>query len=632
MERAHLFAGLSARSRSAAVPAVARALPVGIAFVAAEVIAWHDRGSIAAADFLPSALVVALVAAAVLWSGAARRPSRAAAVGLAALAGLAVWAGVSGWWAPVPSLARDEALLVAFGALALAVPALTVRTPRDRLVALGVVTAGLALVALGTIWKLHGSANPDDVFRYRRLSFPITYANASAGLFLAGVWPALLLAARRGAPARTRIPSFAAATLMLGTSLLAQSKGGVLGFAISVLVLAAVSAARLRLIAAAVLAALPVAVAFRPLTAAYRAAGTTEIRDIHRAAVALLLLSLASLALGAAYVAADRRLEIGESRRKLVGRVALAATVLAVLVGAGAFATASPGTWLADQWRSFKHAPAVGTGSTHLVELGSNRYDFWRVALGEFERHPLVGDGARGFGPAYLVHGRSNETPARAHSLPLELLGEEGIVGFALAALAYGALLVGLARRARRRSAAATAALGGCTLLLAQALADWTFTFPALTVPFFLLAGIGLADDGRRRIADRAGTRGAMLLAVAAVIVFVPPWLSAKLVRSALSSGNRNGLTWAHRLDPVSVEPLIAEAELATNARAAISPLEAARARAPRALAVRYLLGSVYWNAGRRADALREFEAALALHPGDPAVERALAVVRGASG
>ncbi len=631
MERAHLFAGMKAGAQSVAVPAVARALPVAITFAAGAVIAWHDRGSIAASDFLPSALVVALVVAVVLWSGAARPPARTASVALAALGGLALWAGVSGWWAPVPSLARDEALLVLFGALALGVSALTVRSPGDRLVALGVVTGGLALLALGTIWKLHGSGSPDDVFRYRRLSFPITYANASAGLFLAGVWPALLLAGRRTAPARTRIPAFAAATLLLGTSLLAQSKGGVLGFAVSLLVLAAVSAARLRILAAAVLAGLPVAAAFGPLTAAYRASGTAEVRDVHRAATALLVLTLASAVVGAVYVAADRRLDLGESRRRLVGRAALAATILAVLLGLGTFLAASPRAWLGNQWRAFKHAPAAGSGSTHLVELGSNRYDFWRVAVGEFERHPLAGDGARGFGPAYLVRGHSSETPARAHSLPLELLGEEGIVGFSLAAIAYAALLGGLVRRARRRSAAATAALGACTVLLAQALADWTFTFPALTVPFFLLAGIGLGDEGRRPITDRFGTRGAIVIAVAAVIVFVPPWLSAKLVRSALSSGKGSNLTWAHRLDPVSVEPLIAEAQLAPSARAAIPPLEAARARAPRSLAVRYLLGSVYWNAHRRTDALHEFEAALRLHPGDPAVERALAVVRGAA-
>ena len=194
--------------------------------------------------------------------------------------------------------------------------------------------------------------------------------------------------------------------------------------------------------------------------------------------------------------------------------------------------------------------------------------------------------------------------------------------------LAFGAILVGLARRARRRSAAATAALGGCTLLLAQACVDWTFTFPALTIPFFLLAGIGLGDDQRRALPDRVGGRGALVLAVAALVLLAPPWLSEKLVRSALTSHRTSPLTWAHRLDPLSVDPLIAEAQLAPDARAAVHPLEEARSRAPRSLAVRYLLGSVYWNAGRRADAQREFEVALGLHPHDAAVERALAVVR----
>ena len=373
METTHLFSTLRTGSRSLAVHTGVRAAPVTVTLAAGAAIAWHDRGSIAAVDFLPSALVVALLVAAILWSRAGRRPARQAAVALAALVGLALWAGVSAAWAPIPSLARDEALLVLFGALAFTVPVLTVRTPRDRLVGLGVLTGGLALLALGTVWKLHTSVDPNDVFRYRRLSFPITYANASAGLFLAGVWPAVLLAGRRAAAAPVRVVSFGAATLLLGTSLLAQSKGGVLGLAVSLLVLVAVSAARLRLLTTGLLAALPVAAAFGTLTAAYRATGPGEIRDVHRAATALVILTGVSILLGAAYVAVDRRLTLDEHRRRLVGRTALGMAVAVVAVAAVGAATASPGTWLHDQWRSFKHAPTTGAGSTHLVELGSNR-------------------------------------------------------------------------------------------------------------------------------------------------------------------------------------------------------------------------------------------------------------------
>jgi Flp pilus assembly protein TadD len=43
---------------------------------------------------------------------------------------------------------------------------------------------------------------------------------------------------------------------------------------------------------------------------------------------------------------------------------------------------------------------------------------------------------------------------------------------------------------------------------------------------------------------------------------------------------------------------------------------------------VRYVLGSVLWNAGRRQAALAEFEAAHSLAPRDETVAAALAVVR----
>ncbi|HEX3806221.1 MAG TPA: O-antigen ligase family protein [Gaiellaceae bacterium] len=615
------------RPLPAAAPA-ARALPVAVVLVAAETIAWHDRGSIAAADFLPSSLAIAALAAVVLWSRAARRPPREALSALGLLTGLAVWAALSGFWAPVPSLARDEGLLVLTGAISFLVPLLVLNTPQDRLVALGIFTGAVTVLAIATVITLHGSTNVGDVFEFRRLSFPITYANATAGLLMAGVWPALLLAGRRaGAPAG-RVLAFSTATLLIATSLLAQSKGAVLGTAASVLVVVAFSAARMRLVLVAVLASLPAALAFGRLTAAYDTSGAAEIRDVHRAATTLVLLALVAAVLGAVYVACDLGLDLGEARRRLVGRGVLALTVAAIVVGGGIVATSHPQAWLSAHWQAFKHPEAPGSASTHLVQLGSNRYDFWRVAVDEFRRHPLVGDGARGFGPAYLVYGRSSETPARAHSLPLELLGEEGIIGFLLAAGAFGLVLFGLVRRTRGRSAVATAALGGCVLLLAQACVDWTFTFPALTIPFFVLAGIGLADEGRRSVPTRAGRGGAALAALVALVVFLPPWLSAKLVTRGEAQRSTSDLHVAHLLDPVSVDPWLAEAQIATTPAQALGPLEQARARAPRSVEVRYLLGSAYWNDGKRAAAAKEYEAALALDPREPAIEQALRAVK----
>jgi hypothetical protein len=529
----------------------------------------------------------------------------------------------------VPSLARDEALLEAFGLLAFLTALVTLRGARDKLIVLGVLAGGLALVAVATAVHVHGSSAVDDVFRYRRLSFPITYANAAAGFFLVGFWPAVVLAGRRAAPLWRRAPAGGAATVLLACSLLAQSKGALIGLGLSVVVVAAVSPARLRLLLGALLAAVPVAAGFLPLTGPYRASSAVvEVADVHRAATAAVVAGLAGAVLAAIWAAADRRVQLEGARRQLAGRIVLGLTIVGVVVGMGAFvaATHHPERWLAQHWQTFKH-PDTG-GSTHLVELGSNRYDFWRVSLAEARAHPWSGGGARSFGPYYLVHGRSGETPARAHSLPLELLGEDGLIGLALAVAGFGVLLAGLARRARARSAAATASLAGCTLVLGQACVDWTFTFPAITVPFFVLAGIGLADEARPRVAARPARIAAAACLVAAAVLLVPTWLSARLVRDGLNGRNASDLRWAHRFDPVSVDPLVAEAEIASSPRAALPPLLAAKARAPRSVQVRYVLGSVLWNAGRRREALAEFEAAHALAPRDPTVASALAVVR----
>src|SRR5712691_9900916 len=99
--------GLLEISRRPGAAAVARALPLAAFVVGTCVLAWR-RGSIAAADWLPWAVLGALVLATVLLSGTAVRPTRVALAGLAGLVGLAVWATISLAWSPEPQLARDE--------------------------------------------------------------------------------------------------------------------------------------------------------------------------------------------------------------------------------------------------------------------------------------------------------------------------------------------------------------------------------------------------------------------------------------------------------------------------------------------------------------------------------------------
>ncbi|MGZ8648148.1 MAG: O-antigen ligase family protein, partial [Solirubrobacteraceae bacterium] len=270
--------------------------------------------------------------------------------------------------------------------------------------------------------------------------------------------------------------------------------------------------------------------------------------------------------------------------------------------------------------------PETETASSHLLSLGSNRYDFWRVAADEFRDHPLAGIGARGWDVAYLQQGRSEETPRRSHSLELDVASEEGIVGLGLLALALVPLGLVLIRRARRDIVAA-GLLGAGAYFVVHSAADWIWTFPAVGVLFFLLAGTGASPDDPPALSTRAAYPLAGMAAVLGLLVFAPVWTSARITAQELDhpGGDPHAdLTWARRLDPLSTEPLLAEAELARRPADAIPPLARAADGEPRSAAVRYLLGQALLQAGRRADARRELEAARELSPRDPVIAEAL--------
>src|ERR1700690_2858679 len=99
-------------------------------------------------------------------------------------------------------------------------------------------------------------------------------------------------------------------------------------------------------------------------------------------------------------------------------------------------------------WQTFKGGyGADRAGGSRLTSgLGSNRYDFSRVALNEFVAHPLAGIGVDNFQQQYLVHGRSGETPHYPHSVELRTLTETGVLGIVLAVIGLGAALLASSR------------------------------------------------------------------------------------------------------------------------------------------------------------------------------------------
>ena len=606
------------------------AAPTALAGLLVAGTAWREGGSILAGDWLPYALLLALLVAVVLAAGVAGLPDRAALVALAGLGGLAVWTALSASWSPLPASARDEALLMATYVFALALPLVTLRGPAAReaaTAALVAVAGGLAVAAAVTLaW---GSA-PEDRFDFGRLSFPIDYVNAQGAAALLAFWPAAALAARRGSPVVVRALAGGAATAMLAMELLVQSKGGAVGLAAASVVVLAVSPARLRLLVPALGTLALVAISFRTLNEPFqRRDSDSALADAARVAGGrVLVLTVVGIALAAAWALLDERMTLSERAHRLAGRIAAAALVVAVVAGLAAFVVRvdHPVGWANERWHDFKTLPQTETASSHLLSLGSNRYDFWRVALDEFRDHPLAGIGARGWDVAYLQHGRSAETPRRSHSLELDVASEEGIVGLALLGIALAPLGIVLVRRARRDVVAA-GLLGAGAYFVVHSAADWIWTFPAVGILIFLRVGTGASPDDPPGLPGRAAYPLAGVAAAVALLAFAPVWTSARITADELDNPGSDphaDLAWARRLDPLSTEPLLAEAELAARPADAIPPLRKAADREPHSAAVRYQLGVALQRAGRDAEARTELEAAKRLSPRDPVIAEAL--------
>jgi hypothetical protein len=584
----------------------ARVLPTAALAAAAGTLAWLVTGSTAAPDWLPYAFLAALLLAVVLASGTAARPRRRELWALGAIVGLACWEAISISWSAVPDLARDEALLTLFYGIAFLVPLLTLRTAGDRLFASAAVAASSGIVAVGAGIVLRFGSDQADHFYSGRLSFPISYPNAQAAVFLIGFWPAVVLASQRGRGLLPRSLAVAAATAIAAGWLTAQSKGGVIAIAASAALVFGLSPLRLRLLPPVLLASGLTAAAYSPLTAPFR---TNSAANVRGAGSAILILTAVGAAIGLVYAHVDRRLELGPRGVRACGVAAIAFLLAGLAVGLALFFGRVYHTgWFGDQWRAFKHAPS-SNASSHLLILGSYRYDIWRVALEESRDHPLAGIGSRGFGPAYLRLRHSPDTPARAHSVELDALSELGVIGLALLVAVLVLPLPPIFSRMRARDPAATAAFAAAAYWLVHASADWIWTVPACGLPFWLLLGAGASGGERRPLAPRAAVPAAALAVVVAVVAFVPPWLSARL-------SDHRDFRWAKRLDPLSVDPYLDQGSVAA--------LEEAVRKEPRVVEWRFDLGQAYLRAGRRRRARAAFLAARRLDPRDPRIQEAL--------
>ena len=614
------FAHGRPRARDWSLGAAIRVTPVAGTLAVAWALAWAEHGSIVASDWIPYAIVAVLLVATVLAAGAAASPTRAGWISLAALLGLAAWAGVSALWSPVPALARDESLLVAFYAAAFALPQLVLRSEAERRAAVAAVAAALGLLAVAVAVVEATTADAKSVEALGRLGYPIDYVNGLASLFVVGIWPTLAVAARRSLPPAVRAISYALSAALVCGFLGTQSKGAALGLGLSAVVVFAAASARLRILVPALGLVAIGAYAYRPLTGPFRADDASFAGAVHHAGwTTLALVGVAAVA-GLAYAATDQRVRVPQNLQRIAGIAALALLLAGVGAGAALFVHRHPHplAYAQSRWESLKHQPAHASGSSHFVDFGSNRYDFWRVALRNgFEPHPLRGVGARGFGPLYLIHRESPEFPRRAHSLEIEVLAEQGLVGLVLLVASLGTAIFLAARR--RIDAIGAAVLGGAVCWLAQASVDWTWTIPAVGIPFFVLLGIGASRDGRPALGRTPSVVGAAACVAVAVFALAPPWLADRFEQ-------RGDYGAARFLDPLSTDSYVDEAF--RSSPPALAPLRKAVRMQPRRAELHYALGEAELANGHRAAARAELREALRLDPTDPVVRRALRAAR----
>ena len=153
-------------------------------------------------------------------------------------------------------------------------------------------------------------------------------------------------------------------------------------------------------------------------------------------------------------------------------------------------------------------------GQRFGANVGSNRGDFWRVALAEGGDSTLAGGGGGSFSVDYLRERDSVETPEDPHSLEMLLFSELGLVGLSCSGYSPAGVVLGAARSWRlgpgppRWSPPRRPRASGWFV---QASYDWFWHYPAVTAPalYLLGAAVGPALLGigvqRRRNVRRAG-------------------------------------------------------------------------------------------------------------------------------
>ena len=627
------------------------ALPGLVAVVMGVVLAVFD-GGFPPTVWYPAALftLVLLVASFVAAPPVLPR-DRLVLVGLIAYGLFVAWSYLGITWADSPGdawMASNRSLF--YGLVLLLVATRPWRTS-SATVAVSVIAFGVGAIGVGVL--LTGAFGDDSVslFLGGRLSDPAGYLNATANLWLIGYFPAIHLVAAGRIPWPLRALALSVATVLLELELLSQSRGAAIALGVTAVVYVALTTTRWPALLAIATTVGLTALSFDTLVDVRDATGAAALESRFDSAIEAIALSAAiALVIGliVAAIAVLLRPALAE-RQELQGQLARvgdwALVVLAIgAVVAGAIAIGAPKPWLDARWDDFKNSgyERADDGETRFTGgLGSNRYDFYRVSLKQFDEQPVRGVGGDNFAAGYLLHRETLEAPRYPHSLAFRVLSQHGVVGSLLFLVFLGALVAAAVRsrmRASREGAAVVAgAFAAFTAFFIHALGDWLWSFPALAVAGFAM--LAVAASFREGDVDvdtelGAGLKSSLLgrLALAAVVLVVAatiaiPGISARYTASAYEDfrtdpqGALDRLDRAADLNPLSDEPLVAKGVIQQRLgrpRRAVPAFQEAISRQPNDWFAHLELALALATLGQKSQALEHMREARDLNPRQP--------------
>jgi tetratricopeptide (TPR) repeat protein len=458
------------------------------------------------------------------------RPTRAGWIALFAITALAVWGGVSLSWTADRERGLTEVvrLIVAGGSLLLGMSA--VRAGQARSLVAGVFAGLSGIVVMAVLTRLIPGLIPDAAqtgeflrpFRLR-LAWPLNYWNAVGSAAAIALALAVALAAR----ARTVWGSAAAAATVPSVSLglvFTLSRGGMIAAAVALIFAVVVIAPRPMVLRAMVAPAIGGAVAiFSGLQASdvAEAVGGAAQADAGRSVLATVITATVGVGLlQAGLRTADRAhwtpVLPRPSRRASV--VVLAIAIVAVAAGALALGASNrvSGAWDRFQDTQITDATDTDNSTARLSSFsGAGRYQLWDSALEATSNDPLRGLGLGSFEVWWNQHRGRDSFVRNAHSEPLELLAETGLVGGSLFLIFLLAPLTSGTRTAFRRGA--RSAHHSDAVLVVPALVafsiglfiDWNWQIGAVAVAGSTLAAATLsrATDDSELVLETGPTR-----------------------------------------------------------------------------------------------------------------------------